>query len=81
MLRRGKLLLLALLLAATSIVGAAATPEAATDDARLNAFLDRAYDARMALFPEELHRPGTQDRYDRLETTTHRPAGLESSPS
>lgn len=68
--------LAAILLAATApiaVPAAAQAPAASTtaaEDARLVAFLDKAFDARVALSPEFQTSLGLKTNYDRLDDTT-----------
>lgn len=66
-------LLLALAVPATVAAQAPATPAAApaaAEDARLTAFLDRAFDARVALSPEAQTSLGLKTNYDKLDDET-----------
>ena len=69
--------LLALLLATTAgavaqqqTSPASADASAQTEEARLNAFLDRAFDEQAALDPQLLTSLGSRDQYDRLNSYT-----------
>lgn len=74
--------LAALLLASACATGAPLAPEAsappvaaapadtAAEDARLNAFLDAAFDAQVAMNPQFLTALGSKEQYDRLNAFT-----------
>jgi uncharacterized protein (DUF885 family) len=55
---------------AASVTSAAPAPMPEQDDARLNAFLDAAYDAQAALSPQQQTGLGLRTNYDRLDDYT-----------
>ena len=73
-----KLPLIALLLASTACTMTAPEPastsvvavDRAAEDARLNAFLDAAFDAQLATNPQFLTALGSKELYDRLNDYT-----------